>query len=342
MRKWVTRLAGVSLLAVLVWVGWPVIAKRQSVEPGGAVTAVAEFERSGASYKGFERGEALITVEELNRRIRADDPNLVVLAVVNPISYRAGHIAGSINVWRPDYEPPKGDRYPFDGMMVNRDEFQELARTLGVDNDSEIVVYDDRNDATRVWWAFYLYGKTDVRVLDGGYPAWKAAGYDTDLSLTRGSADRRGNFVAESPRQGWKADMDDVWQAQASEDIQLWDTREPEEWSGARTVGNARRGGRVPWANFQNWREYRVALDDTPLSFKTAPEIQAVIDEFGMSPDKDQIFYCQSGVRTTTAIFTLYLMGWDPDRLHNYDGSWLEWSYDEDNPIAVGEGAEAP
>jgi 3-mercaptopyruvate sulfurtransferase SseA len=29
-------------------------------------------------------------------------------------------------------------------------------------------------------------------------------------------------------------------------------------------------------------------------------------------------------------------MGWDPDRLHNYDGSWLEWSYNEDNPIVVG------
>ena len=101
-------------------------------------------------------------------------------------------------------------------------------------------------------------------------------------------------------------------------------------------MGNARRAGRIPWANFQSWREYRVAIDDDLTGFKTAPEIQAVIDEYAMSPDKDQIFYCQSGVRTTTAIFTLYLMGWDPDRLHNYDGSWLEWSYNEDNPIAVG------
>ena len=52
--------------------------------------------------------------------------------------------------------------------------------------------------------------------------------------------------------------------------------------------------------------------------------------------NKDQVFYCQSGVRTTTHIFSLYLMGWDLDRLHNYDGSWIEWSYYEQNPIKSG------
>jgi thiosulfate/3-mercaptopyruvate sulfurtransferase len=326
----------VFLLALLVWVGTSAGGgTRERLERGGAATTVAEFEPSGATYKGFERGEALITVEELRDRIRDTGSKLVLLAVVDPISYRAGHIPRSINVWRPDYEPEVGERYPFDGMMLDRAEFQEFARGLGIDNDSEIVVYDHRYDATRLWWAFYLYGKTDVRVLDGGYPAWRSSGYDTDMSLTRGSAEQEGDFVAEPPRRGWKASMDDVRQAQTSEDIQLWDTREQDEWSGARTVGNATRAGRVPWANFQNWREYRVTIDDEPMSFKTAPEIQEVIDEFAMSPDKDQIFYCQSGVRTTTAIFTLYLMGWDPDRLHNYDGSWLEWSYHEDNPITV-------
>ena len=79
------------------------------------------------------------------------------------------------------------------------------------------------------------------------------------------------------------------------------------------------RAGRVPWASFQSWKEYRVNVDDRPTGFKTAAEIQKVIENFNMNPDKDQIFYCQSGVRTTTAIFMLYLMGWDPDRLKNYD-----------------------
>ena len=338
MRRVVTGAAVASLLAVLAWFGLSEGGqKREGVETGNALTTVAEIEPSGESYKGFERGEALITVEELKRLIRARDPKLVLLAVVDPFSYRAGHIPRSINLWRPDYEPSFGQRYPFDGMMVDRDEFQELARDLGIDNDSKVVVYDEKYDATRVWWAFYLYGKTDVRVLDGGYRAWKAAGYDTDMSLTRSRGGNKGSLLAEQPRPGWIASMEDVRRAQTSEDIQLWDTREPDEWSGAAKKGIARRAGRIPWATFQSWQEYRLTIDEKPAGFKTAAEIQAVIDKFAMNPGKDQIFYCHSGVRTTSAIFTLYLMGWDPDRLHNYDGSWLEWSYHEDNPISTGQ-----
>ena len=41
-------------------------------------------------------------------------------------------------------------------------------------------------------------------------------------------------------------------------------------------------------------------------------------------------------MRTTTHIFALYLMGWDLDRLLNYDGSWIEWSYYEQNPVEAG------
>jgi thiosulfate/3-mercaptopyruvate sulfurtransferase len=288
-------------------------------------------------YKGFERGEALITVEELKQLMDKNDPKLVVLAVAKGASYKTGHIPGSINIWRPEYEPKVGDPYPFDGMMVNRAEFQEFARELGIDNDSKVVIYDEKYDATRLWWAFFMYGKTDVRVLDGGYPAWKAAGYDTDMSLTSNKPDKQGNFTAQPRRPGWVASMDDVWRAKTDESIQLWDTREPDEWTGSKKKGNAARAGRIPWSTFQSWKEYRVKIDDKPTGFKTAAEIQKVIDKFGMDPSKDQIFYCQSGVRTTTGIFALYLMGWDPDHLMNYDGSWLEWSYHEANPVATGE-----
>lgn len=302
------------------------------VVPAWVDTTVA-----GEKYKGFERGDVLMTVEELKDLMDTNDPTLLVFAVVKPVPYMIGHIPGSINVWRPDYEPKVGQPYPFDGMMLNRNEFQEFARDLGVDNDSTIVVYDEKYDATRMWWAFFLYGKSDVRVLDGGYPAWKAAGYDTDMSLTRGKGDKQGNFTAKPRRPGWVAGTDDVWRAKTSKDIQLWDAREPAEWTGAEKKGHAKQAGHIPWATFQSWTVYRVNVDGKPTGFKTAAEVQKVIDNFSMNSDKDQVFYCHSGVRTTTAIFMLYLMGWDPDRLHNYDGSWLEWSSHLSNPIATGQ-----
>ncbi len=295
-----------------------------------ALIAVAD-----EGYKGFVRGESLISVEELKGLMDANDPDLVVIAVVKgglTGAYTRGHIPGSFSVWRPEYEPKVGEPYHFDGMMVNGAEFQEFARSFGIDDNSKVVIYDHKYDATRLWWGFFLYGKTDVRVLDGGYPAWKAAGYDTDMG---GGPDRPkdGTFTAKPRLGGWVASMDDIYRAKTCDSIKLWDTREPDEWTGAKKKGNAKRAGRIPWAVFQSWKEFRVKIDDKPTGFKTAAEMQQVLDKFGMKSDEHQIFYCQSGVRTTTAIFVLHLMGWDHDMMHNYDGSWLEWSYFAENPI---------
>jgi len=292
---------------------------------------------AGPKYKGLARGESLITVDQLKQLLDANDPKLIVLAVVEPASYKTGHIPTSINVWRPDYEHKVGQPYPFEGMLLDREGFQGFARELGIDNDSKLVVYDEKYDATSVWWAFHLYGKTDVRVLDGGYPAWKAVLPGTDTSPARARGRKTGNFVATQRRSGWLASMDDVRGAQARKGVRVWDAREPEEWSGAEKKGSARRAGRIPWAAFQSWKVYRVEIDGKLTGFKSAPEIRQVIKTFKMDPRDEHIFYCQSGVRSSTAVFALWLMGWDPDRLYNYEGSWLEWSYHDSNPVVTGQ-----
>jgi thiosulfate/3-mercaptopyruvate sulfurtransferase len=235
----------------------------------GSIVAVAFLASTipaaaGPKYKGFVRGEALITVEELKHGLDAKDPKLIVLAVVEPASYQAGHIPTSINVWRPDYEHKVGQPYPFEGMLLDREGFQRFARELGIDNHSKLVVYDEKYDATSLWWAFHLYGKTDVRVLDGGYPAWKAVFPVVDTPPARAKVKKAGNFVATQRRSGWLAGMDDVRRAQARRHVRVWDAREPEEWSGAEKKGSARRAGRIPWAAFQSWKEYRVEIDGKP------------------------------------------------------------------------------
>ena len=291
-------------------------------------------------YKGFERGEALITVEELKGLIDAKDPKLVLVAVIKPVSFKLGYIPGSLNVWRPDYEPKAGGEYPFGGMMLDQAAFESFARKLGIDNDSTVVVYDEKYDATRLWWAFYMYGKTDVRVLDGGYQAWKAAGYDTDSAIFSPSAEETGNFKAKPRRMGVIASMDEVKKAKTDTGLKVWDTREKKEWTGEELKKGAFRKGRIPWAEFLNWKEFKMKVEGekNPTLFKDASGVQAVVDKYKMDPKQRHIFYCQSGVRTTTEMFALYLLGWDVDNLANYDGSWIEWSYHEDNPLETDAG----
>ncbi len=57
MRRLVTRVASVSLLAILVWVGLSVgTADRHRAERADAIATVAALGHPGGSYKGFARG----------------------------------------------------------------------------------------------------------------------------------------------------------------------------------------------------------------------------------------------------------------------------------------------
>ena len=289
------------------------------------------------TYKGFNRPDALITAIELKSLIDSKNSNLVIITVAKTTDYRFGHIPGAIHLWRSDYEMHKDAPFPFDGMMLSRPEFEKFARKIGVNNDSVVVLYDHQYDATRLWWGFFLFGKTDCRILDGGFQAWKAAGYDTNILAPKTS--KSGNFTAKEPHRTLIATMYDVHQAKTNPEIQLWDTREKDEWSGLKLKKGAFCKGRIPWGSPLNWKEFKMPVKkgEKFTAFKPADDIKKVIHKYGIDKNKHQIFYCHSGVRTTQEIFALYLMGWDINKLHNYDGSWVEWSYYKENPVAIGE-----
>ena len=288
-----------------------------------------------AGYKGYVRDNVIITPQQLKALMDKKEPKLVVLAVARIDQYLGGHIPGAIRVWRPDYEPPENKPFPYEGMILNRIDFQKFARKLGIDNDSIVVIYDHKYDATRLWWAFFLYGKRDCKVLDGGFQAWKAAGYPVD-HFKKGKPKKVGNFVAKDPLPGWTAHMEDIWRAKDNPDVQLWDTRGMKEWTGEKLKRGAYRKGRIPWVTgLWCWKELKMPVKkgEKPTAFKPASEVEKVLKKHGVDRNKHQIFYCQSGVRTTTNIFVLYMLGWDVNKLHNYDGSWIEWSYYKENPV---------
>ena len=57
------------------------------------------------------------------------------------------------------------------------------------------------------------------------------------------------------------------------------------------------------------------------------------MERHGLDPGMEQIVDCQSGVRSTTVIFALARLGWDPTRLFNHDGSWRDWCREPGNPV---------
>jgi 3-mercaptopyruvate sulfurtransferase SseA len=284
-------------------------------------------------YKGYPRGNALISVQELKKLIDVKEPKLVILAAENSVEYRLGHIPGSYQVDRPVIEAPPETQNGVSGNIIDAAGFTKQAQSLGISRNSTIVVYDTKYDATRLWWAFTYYGKIDVRVLDGGIKAWKAAGYPVDL-LAPDAPAKSGNFIAKVTLPSLRVDTADIIAVQSSSKAQLWDNRDIREFTGDELKKGAYRAGRIPGSVHSDWVLFK--KKENSSEWVTATELKSLLQKLGYDRNKEQYFYCQSGVRSTQAIFALYLAGWPLEKLHNYDSSWIGWSKDKNLPIASG------
>jgi thiosulfate/3-mercaptopyruvate sulfurtransferase len=306
----------------------------------GAVLTLALFSGLGSAawaqqaqgYKGYARGSALITVQELKQLIDAKEPNLVILAAENDMEYRLGHIPGSYQVDRPVYEAPAETQGGVTGNLIDAAGFTKLAQKLGINKNSKVVVYDDKYDATRLWWAFFYYGKADVRVLDGGIKAWKESGYPT--AILAPDAPHPGNLIAKVAVPRLRVDTPEILALQSNAKGQLWDNRDRKEYCGEELKKGAFRKGHIPWGKPSEWTSFK--KKENPAEWLSAADSQGLVKKLGADPKKDQYFFCQSGVRSTQALFTFYLLGWSLDKLHNYDSSWIGWSKDPSLPIENG------
>ncbi len=310
------------------------------------------MQNTNEPYKGYVRGWALIGPEELKRAMDlqkawhskiplADgtmptaDPKLVIVDVGQPTTqYRVdGHIPGAINIWRPDYESAETHWGIRGEDLMNRADFEAFLRTLGIDNDSMVVWYDHKYDATRLWWACKLYG-LETRVLDGGLKAWKGAGYEIDRIA---SADHPGDGTV--TLNGWgqpylKVGRDAVWKCKDDPRWSVWDIRSEDEWTGARK--RVRRPGHIPWQR-EGWHSWKDVHGEDG-GFLPAAELASYIDRIGIKPTDHNVFFCQSGVRVTQTLFALYLNGWPLEHLHIFDSSMIGWGNSPDLPVVDGEG----
>lgn len=130
------------------------------------------------------RSKVLITAAELTELLRAGDP-VTLLDVRWSLeapdghpAYLQGHLPGAVYVSLEDelsdHTVPGRGRHP---LPTGRN-LEAAARRWGVRRNQPVVVYDDWNRAAsgRLWWLLTTSGVADVRILDGGLPAWTAAG----------------------------------------------------------------------------------------------------------------------------------------------------------------------
>lgn len=270
--------------------------------------------------KAYARPDMLVSTEWLATHL--GDPSIrIVESDEDVLLYDTGHIPGAQKVdWHADLNDPLVRDY------VSREKFQELLRSKGIDENTNVVFYGDKNNwwATYALWVFQLFGLENVRILDGGRMKWESEGRDMTPDVPTFS---RSNYTApERSDATIRAFMDDVRKHIAKHGA-LVDVRSPDEYSGKKLhmaeypQEGALRGGHIPGAKSVPWA--RATNPDG--TFKSAAELRAIYEtEQGLTPTDDVIAYCRIGERSSHTWFVLtYLLGYP--KVRNYDGSWTEW-----------------
>ncbi|MFT3877119.1 MAG: sulfurtransferase [Propioniciclava sp.] len=236
-------------------------------------------------------------------------------------AHTSGHIPGSVFV---DLDAvlaapatPQAGRHP----LPDPDVFAAGMRAAGISDDSVVVAYDGAGgmSAGRLVWMLRVLG-VEAALLDGGLAAW-----DGDLVTGEGSPVAAGTFTARDWPLDRLATMDE---AAGAADAVVIDARAPERYRGD-TEPIDPRAGHIPGA-------VNVPFGgnlDAARHFLAPEALRARFEAVGVTPDRDAIVYCGSGVTACHNLLAIEYAGLGQARL--YPGSWSAYSA-TDRPAAVG------
>ena len=217
-------------------------------------------------------------------------------------------------------DPKNGGRHP----LPKFEDFIKILGELGIDKNSHVVIYDDKNGANaaaRFWWMLRAVGHKNVQVLNGGLPVAQNQNYPLS-SVEEYYPETK--YI--SDYQDWQLPqvwIDDVKKASQDSDSMIVDVRESQRFDGIMEPIDLV-AGHIP--NAQNF-PFIDNLDEKGL-FKSPEVLRNLYSELFDNYEKSKIiFHCGSGVTACHSLLALDYAGFDIPNL--YVGSWSEWSRNE-------------
>ncbi|ENM5772431.1 3-mercaptopyruvate sulfurtransferase [Vibrio mimicus] len=271
----------------------------------------------------------LVTAQWLQQHLH--DPNLVLLdssiEFQIPTESEKDWINKIPNAQRFDYDKVFCDPdSPLPHMMPSEERFNTLARELGINQDSFIVVYDNSGTfaSPRAWWMFKAMGHHKVYILNGGLTEWKAQGYNVTQNYREPTA--KGNFDGKHNPKAF-VDASYVLKQIDNPHSQTIDARGlarffsevPEPRPGVRS-GHIPGSACLPFAELIAGHKLKEETELRPLLTHMLPDTT-----------QEYLFSCGSGVTACIVLLAAYVCGYR--NLSVYDGSWTEWGQRQDLPI---------
>ena len=271
-----------------------------------------------------------VTTEWLAKNLNA--PDVVIIdcskskpGITPPVDfhgkYLKAHIPGAIHV---DVDSISDCSTGLPHMMPTAEEFSASLSKLGVAETQTIILYDEGDlfSAPRVWWMLTSVGAKTVRVLDGGFNAWKAEGRPTQSGeIVRVPSTFNATLLRPVVVNAQQV-LDSLGKVQIIDARSLgrFKAELPEPRAGLH-------GGHIPGS---------LSVPFTALTenghLKSPQALKETFEKLGVDLTKPVITSCGSGVTAAALAFGLDSLGVKEVML--YDGSWAEWgSVDEDYPI---------
>ena len=272
----------------------------------------------------------LISPEQLSAMMGAEP--VVLIDTRDADTFAAGHLPGAVNL---------REIFTFlatstaEGLNALKSTFAGHFGAIGLSGLETAVFYEDAlnsgyGQSCRGYYLLTWLGYPKIRVLNGGFSAWKAAGLAVSTEPPTVSAK---TFPADLVGADVMLTKDDVAAALHS-DIKLLDVRDIDEWTGESSSPYGKdfapRKGRLPGAKWIEWYRFMKPSAAGPV-FKSPLEVQAECATAGISTSDTVYLYCFKGARASNTFLALKQAGFSDVRM--YFGSWNEWSRDNALPI---------
>ena len=273
----------------------------------------------------------VISPAEANELVTAADPAARPIVLDTRGGYKdyfRGHIPTAHHI---NFDTLRGTDQGVPVQYLPDDLTRALLVRAGVDRDRTHLVYatgerlpnDEILSASMVAYVLEKFGVKDIRIVDGGLPDWKAAGFE----MTQEYFGNPQGTLPEECAFGIGIAVGELLAAKDRPGTVLVDARPRNEYLGDDDVWL--RKGHIPGAISFHWA--RLMSPDNTHKFRPFAEVKKDLEAARLTPDKSIIVYCGTSREGSLLRFYLrHVAGFPNVRL--YEGSWKEYAFLRQHP----------
>lgn len=305
-----------------------------------------------STFRALAADDILISPEDAQKLIGKDNVRFVFAD--SDKDFEKAHIPKSVLAYAHDLNYLDDVKKCKGLPMCEPTAFNFIGKQLGIDANTEVIVYDSGVgvNASGTWFFLALYGHTKAKIMEGGLTTWQSKNYPVEAG--KESKVTAKNF---NGKINWDmiATREEVEKATKEQDKYLiLDSRHNlDEFTGKQLLSGlssagkeitVAQGGAIPNAVFSPWSKYAGNKNGDPNKsiFKDIPELQKQLDKLkknGYDANKTVVTYCHIGLgRGSFQYLAFKKAGHAKTKL--YIGSWQEWGNDPALPLGKSAAAE--